>query len=108
MSQFYGFKMHANGIMRDLKTECGALPGFDPNTSGTRSLPIKFLGLWDTGATGTVISPKVVATLGLKPVGKTQVFHANGHSIVNEYFINLYLPNKVAIPLVRVTVCSYI
>ena len=41
MSQFYGFKMHANGIMRDLKTECGALPGFDPNTSGTRSLPIK-------------------------------------------------------------------
>ena len=57
----------------------------------------------DKGATGTVISANVVQKLNLKPVSKAKVYHANGDSIVNVYLINLFLPNNVAIPFVKVT-----
>lgn len=75
MTGFFGFKMAANGRMRDLKTECGVLPGFDPATvNGKHPDPKLFTGLWDTGATGTVISPNVVAALGLKPGSTPHVY----------------------------------
>ncbi len=50
-----------------------------------------------------MISKKVVDKLDLNPTGKSKVFHANGESTVNTYFINLFLPNQVAFSLVRVT-----
>ena len=43
----------------------------------------------------SVISMNVVNSLGLKPIGKTRVFHANGESIVCTYLINISLPNKI-------------
>lgn len=104
MTPYYGFAIDANRILREILTECGILAGFDhTKISGAHPLPVSYKALWDTGANGTVVSEKIVKDLGLKPVGKTKCYHANGESIVNEYIINLYLPNKVAIPLLRVT-----
>ena len=62
-----------------------------------------FKALWDTGATGTVISKAVADKLGLIPTGKTVCHHAAGSSNVNVYDICIALLNKVAIPLLRVT-----
>jgi len=92
-----------NGLLRSLITTCGASKVFDPLHSEHNPEIFQFLGLWDTGATSTVISKAVVHKLGLKAMGMSKVLHANGESIVNNYVINLFLPNQVAFQFVRVT-----
>lgn len=92
-----------NGILNVLKTDCGVSLPFLPNTGAPDPVIHTFVGLWDTGATGSVISKRVVKQLNLTPTGKVNVFHANGSCIVNTYLVNLYLPNHVVITLVTVT-----
>jgi predicted aspartyl protease len=92
-----------DGLLRELKTTCGVCRAFDPMTGGQHPEISQFIGLWDTGASGTVISKTVVETLGLQPIGKSKVLHANGESIVNVYAINLFLPNQVGFQFVKVT-----
>ena len=60
------------------------------------------VALWDTGAVMSVISPKLVQNLGLAPTGYAHMFHANGTSLVNTYFVNLLLPNKLEIQTLQV------
>lgn len=61
------------------------------------------MGIWDTGATGTVITPKVVESCGLKQTGMAEVQHADGKTVKPTYMISLYLPNKVVIPQIKVS-----
>lgn len=106
MSELHkAFTARANGIANCLITECGVCHAFDPLRSPSVKHPdvSKFQGLWDTGASGTVITKKVVDALGLKPIGKAKINHANGSSIVNKYVINLFLPNQVAFKFIQVT-----
>lgn len=91
------------GLLRSLQTHCGVCKAFDPLKGGKHPDISEFTALWDTGATGTVVSKKVVEELELKPIGKSKVYHANGESIVNVYAINLFLPNQVAFQFVKVT-----
>jgi predicted aspartyl protease len=56
-----------------------------------------FKGLWDTGATHTVISAKAVRLLRLIPVGKTRVWHAQGDTTVPTYYISVKLPGQIEI-----------
>ncbi len=93
----------SNGLLRVLKTTCGVCRAFDPLQGSQHPEIYQFIGLWDTGASGTVVSKAVVDKLGLKPIGKSKVFHANGESIVNVYAINLFLPNQVGFQFVKVT-----
>lgn len=62
--------------------------------------------IWDTGATGTVITKKVVDALGLKPIGMKRVETANGSTDTNSYLVDLYLPNKVVIQNIEVLECN--
>lgn len=48
--------------------------------------------LWDTGAQVTVISGKVVKSLGLKPYGKGTVMGIGGEENVDTYSIHVLLP----------------
>ncbi len=97
------FTLQADRILRVLQTPCGVCPAFDPLSGGVHPKVEKFTGLWDTGATGTVISQECARKLNLKPIGKSKVFHANGESIVNVYAINLFLPNQVGFQFIKVT-----
>jgi predicted aspartyl protease len=63
----------------------------------------KFIAIWDTGATGTVISPNVVEKCNLKPIGKCNSHTASDTVIANVYLISIELPNKVIIPNLRVS-----
>jgi predicted aspartyl protease len=104
MSNSKAFTLKSDtGLLRDLKTHCGVCKAFNPLQGGQHPEINQFLGLWDTGATGSVISKAIVDKLDLKPIGKSKVFHANGESIVNVYAINLFLPNQVAFQFVKVT-----
>jgi hypothetical protein len=51
----------------------------------------------------SVISTNVVNSLGLKPIGKARVFHANGESTVCTYLINISLPNGIEFPSLLAT-----
>lgn len=63
---------------------------------------IEFTAIWDTGATNSVITQKVIDECGLKPIGMAKVYHANGESLTTVYFASIFLPNKVVIPQLRV------
>lgn len=54
----------------------------------------KCKGLWDTGATTSVISRKIVEKLRLPAVSKTQIFGVNGRFETTMHVIDLCLPNK--------------
>lgn len=57
---------------------------------------------WDTGATVTVISERVVAELGLIPIGKTKISGYNGKpTITNEYRIDLLFDGDVRINFIK-------
>ncbi len=63
----------------------------------------KVIALWDTGASGSVITKTLAQKMNLQPSGKTRVNHAAGTSDHNTYLIHIYLPNRVAFPAVRVS-----
>jgi hypothetical protein len=65
--------------------------------------PRNYIAIWDTGATHSAITKKVVDDLGLKPTGVRETRHADGKSINNTYLVNILLPNKVMVGSVRVT-----
>lgn len=67
---------------------------------------LQFRGIWDTGATSSVITQKIVQKLDLKPIGKTQVQGVTGVAVRDRFLVNFYLPNKVVIPNVSVTECD--
>jgi len=56
-----------------------------------------FHAIWDTGATGTVITRKVVDELNLKSLGPATVKTASGEEQTNRYMIDAHLPNNVRI-----------
>lgn len=68
---------------------------FEPSTKQKVSVN----AIWDTGATGSVISNGVVQRLGLVPTGRVQVSTANGVVPQNTYIVNIALPNGALFPV---------
>jgi len=77
-------------------------PAFDP-IHGIPLIHKQYNGLWDTGATNTCITKKIIDELELKPVGMTLVKHADGESMSNTFLVNIGLLNKVGFSQIRVT-----
>ena len=98
------FTLRSNGgLLNVLKTNCGVSSPFKPNSGKPHPVVKEYIGIWDTGATSTVITKKIAHELDLKPTGKSRVYHANGEDIVNTYYINLLLLNGVAFSTIKVT-----
>lgn len=57
---------------------------------------------WDTGAVKSMISNKLVQSLGLQPIGMASNVNTHGIAFVNLYRVNLLLPNKMEIKLLEV------
>jgi hypothetical protein len=85
------FTIRSNsGINKVLKTDITIRP------SGMQShLGVK--AIWDTGATSSAITTKVVNQLGLIPTGRAIVSTANGIITQNTYTIDIKLPTTVLI-----------
>lgn len=93
-----------NGILKVIKSKVGVSLPFIGSPRDQKEIVIKnFEGVWDTGATGTVITKKVVSELGLKPTGQTEVYTAKGKATTNTYLVNVHLPMNVGIQNVIVT-----
>lgn len=80
-------------------TDCKISEEYDAEVTPDLPHPVMlpFKAIWDTGAMRSSISSNVVKNLGLKPYGLAKVFHADGVSMQNTYFINMLLPNNVEI-----------
>jgi predicted aspartyl protease len=92
--------LKANGIARVLMSDIGI--SFPVGNVQPAEIKV-FKGIWDTGATGCVITSKVVADLGLKPTGMREVHTANGKANQQTYLVDIYLPNQVRVVNLTVT-----
>lgn len=96
------------GISRVLYNKVHVTKAFDPTTI-TQPLSSQTLGakeytaIWDTGATGSVITQKAADECGLKPIGVRKVNTASGENLTSVYFASIILPNRVVIPQIEVT-----
>jgi len=99
------FTIEYDGIVNALYTNCGIYKAFKPTTQ-YKINPTNFKALWDTGATDTVVSKKVVDALKLQPTGITGMVHADGKTTVNTHSVSIFLPNDVVISAIRVLECN--
>ena len=98
-----GFTRHFNGVANVLSSPVELSEAFDPKSGDPLPKIFKFNSIWDTGASGSVISPRVVSELNLESIDEITTHTVNGDRQSNVYLINIYLPNKVAFSGVRVT-----
>jgi predicted aspartyl protease len=91
------------GLLRVLQTPCRIAAAFDPSTVSQLPQHFDFTAIWDTGASGSVITQSVIDACGLKPIGLTQVHDASGARDSGVYLVNIMLPNSVAFVAVSVT-----
>lgn len=68
------------------------------NSTEKTSLPVRqWVALWDTGATRSVITKKVVDALELKPVTMQKACTPSGEYEAYCYYIDLFLPSHVVV-----------
>jgi hypothetical protein len=96
------FTVQYPGRVRQLVLPINLSEAYDPRSGLPAPSVMPFQSVWDTGASACAISSKVIASLNLKPTGKTMVQTAGGQGLANTYLINLYLPNDVVFLGVRV------
>jgi predicted aspartyl protease len=63
-----------------------------------------YKGVWDTGATLTMITPKIFSELKLTQIDTVTVHGVNSLMKVPVVLINLILPNKIKVNNIRVSV----
>ncbi|MDO6761749.1 retropepsin-like aspartic protease [Tamlana sp. 2_MG-2023] len=102
MPKSQAFTLKANGRINQLKTQCGVSDAILLSNPSVNITVNQYEAIWDTGATGTVITSKVATELGLKPTGLVTSNHAGGSSQVPTYLVNIYLPNGIRVQGVRV------
>ena len=104
MSHKNALTINSNGILRVLISEVGISLPFSGKIEEQKNLQIKnYKGIWDTGATGSVITKKVADELGLIPTGQKEVHTATKSELKNTYLVNIYLPMKVVFQGIEVT-----
>jgi predicted aspartyl protease len=97
------FSVAAPRLVRVLSAPVNVGPAFDPPAVLTRPLQKQYVAIWDTGATASVITEKVVFECGLKQISIQDVHTASETYQAEVYLISLTLPNNVHFAAVRVT-----
>jgi len=91
------------GLLPVLSNECEVSQAFTLIGSAETPPRIQFNAIWDTGATGCVITQRVVDACDLTAIGLTNVQGVGGIKVAEKYLVNIYLPNLVVIPNIEVT-----
>ena len=99
----HAFNVAYNGISPVLTSEVHITLPFEPSNPPNETDRKKFLAIWDTGATNSVITQKVVQECGLSPIAIVNVHTTSGEALSNVYLVSIWLPNKVIIPQIRVS-----
>lgn len=106
MSQYRALTLTSEGTLRVISTECGISEAFS-TFEIQQGLPLpevkQFTAIWDTGASSSAISPRVVRELGLIPTGWGFSDTASGRAKVQKYGVNIILPSNVGFTSVEVS-----
>lgn len=86
-----------------IDTECHVSAAFDPDKGDPAQSFTIFNAIWDTGATGSVITQQAAAAMGISPSGMTVVHGVNGAHNSPTYLVNIMLPGGVMFKGLRVT-----
>lgn len=98
------FTVETDRITNVLVSPCVIFPAYDPSKSQKEPRGKRYTAIWDTGATNSVITQRVVDDLKLSNFAYTSVNHGGGTSEhVPVYKVNIGLPNNVAFANVRVS-----
>ena len=93
----FTIKLPNGGIMRVLQSRVNI---YIPNNLAKSS---DISAIWDTGATGSAITKKVVLSLGLIPTGMSRVHTAGGLVTQRTFTVDIGLPNNVLVQGIVVT-----
>lgn len=101
-SKIHCFTFAASCLLRRIVTPAAiSLPTKDYQQPSQKDL---VRALWDTGATGSVITPEQARRLGLIPASQKQVMGVHGPRLQNVYLVDIYLwPERIRIAAVEVT-----
>jgi predicted aspartyl protease len=103
---FHAFTYKYHVKAGQLTTKVEVSEPFEPQTT-TQIPPMKeAVSIWDTGATGSVITRTMAEQLNLKPISMQRVRGVTGEQDKNVYLVNMRLPNSVGLCFVRVTECE--
>ena len=93
------------GLSRVLQSDVLISAAFTPSSEKVNPKDYnanEYGAIWDTGATGTVITQKVVDECALSPIGVVEVHSAFGKFRTNSYLANVWLPNRIIVSNVEV------
>ena len=92
------FTFKGDKVLPWLITMCGVSPAFDPDyNDGAHPEFRQYNGLWDTGASSSVITKRVAQQLGIAPIRQVRAKDARGETDTNLYYVNILLPNRMEI-----------
>ncbi len=106
MNKITAFTKKSVGLERVLTTECGISQAISiaELKAGVPHPPVgDFTAVWDTGASASAISQKVVDALGLIPTGRGFSNTAAGKVEVLTYSVNILLPSNVGFSSIQVS-----
>jgi hypothetical protein len=98
MPNHFAFRNEYQGLPNQLLSDVEVISLEDPSRHGM------YKGVWDTGATLTMITPKIFTELKLTAVDTVMVHGVNSLMEVPVVLVNFILPNKTMINGVRATV----
>jgi hypothetical protein len=96
------FTSSYDGKSNVLANQVGITEAFNPARPPAHALK-EFVAVWDTGATNSVITEKVVAQCQLKPTGIAEVHTPQGSHRTETYLVGIILPNHVVFPSIKVS-----
>jgi len=83
------------GILNSLINQCEVAPPFtDPAVT---KLQRKYTAVWDTGASGSVITQAIVDALGLTQISVQGVYGVSGKTLAEVYMVTIIMPGGTAI-----------
>jgi predicted aspartyl protease len=97
------FTIAHNGRANVLATPVGVAKPVPGSTRAEDKLILQAGAIWDTGATGSVITSSLAKKLGLRPIGTSTVTGVNKQSVVNVYLVDFYFNEKKVKIAARVT-----
>jgi len=97
------FTSSYSGLSNVLENTIAVCQAYGSEKKPNKYLEKEYKAIWDTGATGSVITKKVVLDLGLKSVAMTQMKTAGGVVDSPVYIVSIKLPNKVRMAFVKVS-----
>ncbi len=98
--------MPTNALTRSETTIVKAIKTPVVITDPSTGKEVRTQGIWDTGATGSVITKSVAAALGLRAIGETSVTGVHGTKRVPVYAVRITLNNENISLVTAVTECD--